>query len=77
MGMSAMKAHVVNGQIVLDEPVELPEGAVAEVRLLDGDEESPEERAEIEAAIDESIAEFEAGKIVDDETIRAMLRAHR
>jgi predicted transcriptional regulator len=75
--MSAMKAHVVNGQIILDEPVELPEGAVAEVRLLDDDEESPEERAEIEAAIDESLAEFEAGKIVDDETIRKMIRAYR
>jgi hypothetical protein len=62
---------------LLDEPVELPEGAVADVRLLDEDEESPEERAEIEAAIDESIAEFEAGKVVDDETIRAMIRAHR
>ena len=75
--MNALKAHVVNGQIVLDEPVDLPEGAVAEVRLLQRDEESAEERAAIEAAIDESLDEFEAGQFVDDETVRAVIRAYR
>ena len=75
--MNALKAHVKNGQIVLDEPVELPEGAVAEVRLLHQDEENPEERAAIDAAIDEGIDEFEAGQFVDDETVRAMIRAYR
>lgn len=75
--MSAMKAHVVNGQIILDEPVELPEGAVAEVRLLDDDEESPEERAEIEAAIDEGLADVDAGNVMDFDDYIASLRARR
>ncbi|MBI3203088.1 MAG: hypothetical protein HYZ29_16240 [Myxococcales bacterium] len=75
--MNALKAHVRNGQIVLDEPVALPEGAVAEVRLLHQDDESPEERAAIEAAIDEGLDELDAGHFVDDETVRAMIRAYR
>jgi hypothetical protein len=75
--MSAMKAHVVNGQIILDEPVELPEGAVAEVRLMDDDEESPEERAEIEAAIDEGLADVDAGNVMDFDDYIASLRTRR
>ena len=43
----ALKAHVKSGQLVLDEPIELREGAVAVVHLLD-DDESIDERAEIE-----------------------------
>jgi predicted transcriptional regulator len=36
-----------------------------------------EERAELEAAIGEGLDDFEAGRIVDEETIRAKLRAYR
>ena len=39
-GMSALKAHVVNGRIVVDDPVDLPEGTELAVFLYDaeGDE---------------------------------------
>jgi predicted transcriptional regulator len=74
--MMTLKAHVRNGQLVLDEPTELREGAAAVVQLLD-DDESIEERAEIEAEIDAGLAEIEAGQVVDDETVRALIRAHR
>ncbi len=72
----AVKARVVNGYLVVNEPTDLPEGTELELVSVDADE-SPEERAEIEAAIDESLDEFEAGKIVDDKTIRTMIRAYR
>ena len=64
--MTTLRAHV-----------ELREGTVAEVRLLDDEEESAEERAAIEAEIDAGLAEIEAGQVVDDETVRAVIRAYR
>jgi hypothetical protein len=76
--MNALKAHVVNGRILVDEPTDLPDGT--ELYLVpapSGDEMDEEERAELEAAIDEGLDEFEAGRIVDEGTIRAKLRAYR
>jgi predicted transcriptional regulator len=46
------------------------------VHLLD-DDESVEERAAIEAEIDAGLAELDAGQTVDEETVRAMIRAYR
>jgi hypothetical protein len=77
MGMSGMKAHVVNGHSVSDERVDLPEGTPLVMEVVGTDDETPEERAEIEAAINEALDDFDAGRIVDEETVRAMLRAHR
>ena len=54
-----------NGQIVLDEPVALPEGAAVEVLLAESDDLSTEERAELETALDESAAEFTRGEFED------------
>jgi hypothetical protein len=68
---------MVDGRIVLDDPIELPEGAAAEVHLLHADDETPEERAAIEAAIDESLDELDAGQSVDDDAVRATIRAFR
>jgi hypothetical protein len=63
--MKAVRAHVQNGQIVLDEPVELPEGADLEVLLPDQDEMSIEDRADLEAAVEESCTQFERGEVED------------
>ncbi len=76
--MNAVKAHVKNGRLIVDEPTDLPEGTVIELVPAERDDEmDAEERAELEAAIDEGIADFEAGRIVDEETVRAKLRAYR
>lgn len=73
--MTALKAHVVNGRIVVDDPVDLPEGAEVEVYLdISPDEMSSEERAAIEAALDESIADVKAGRLVDADEVLASLR---
>lgn len=65
MNVKALRAHVHNGQIVLDEPVELPEGVAVEVLLPDHDDLTAEERAELEAALDESAAQFTRGESED------------
>ena len=60
-----MKMKVPNGQIVLDEPVDLPEGVAVEVLLPEHDDLTAEERAKLEAAIEESAAEFARGEFDD------------
>jgi len=56
---------VHNGRIVLDEPADLPEGAEVEVLLPENDELNSEERDEIEAAVEESAAQFACGEFED------------
>jgi len=48
--VKALKAHVHNGQIVLDEPIALPEGVAVEVLLPENDELTADERRELEDA---------------------------
>jgi formylmethanofuran dehydrogenase subunit A len=76
----ALKAHVKNGQLVLDEPTELPEGAEADVVVHGADphdEMDEEERAELLRAIDEGLADVDAGDVVDFDDYLASLRARR
>lgn len=63
--MKALRAHIHNGQIVLDEPFELPEGVAVEVLLPDHVDLTVEERLHLEAALEESAAEFARGEFED------------
>lgn len=74
--MSALKAHVVHGRIVVDEPVNLPEGMELEIYVFDrsGDDLDDEERAALHTAIDEGIADAEAGRVVAADVVLAALR---
>ena len=76
--MDALKARVVNGRLVMNEPTDLPEGE--EVNLVVADdwgEMSEEERAELDRALEESIAQAKAGQLVDAEVVMAELRSRR
>ncbi len=76
--VNALKAHVKNGRIVVDEPTDLPEGTELYLVQAGGDEdESAEERAQIEAEIEAGLAEIEAGQGVDEATVRALIREYR
>lgn len=64
--MKAVSAHVRNGQIILDEPIELHEGIAVEVLVPDqADEMGSEDLAELEAAVAESTEQFEHGEFED------------
>jgi uncharacterized protein YpiB (UPF0302 family) len=72
--MSALKVHVENGRIKLDEPTDLPNGTVfylvsaeqfEDVVLLHDDGLDDDEREELLKSIDESLAEADAGKVED------------
>ena len=75
--MRVLKAHIKGGQLVVDELVDLPEGSEVRVALLDDDEMDEAERAELEAALEESEAELDAGLGVREDELWARLRALR
>ncbi len=79
--MQPLKAHVIKGRLVLDEPTDLPEGEVVElVRLdevvADRDESlTDSERAEIRAELEASLDEATEQNLVDADLALAELRA--
>jgi hypothetical protein len=81
--MQALKAHVHNGRLVLDEPTDLPEGEVVELVPLDevlargGDYLDDEDRAALHRELEASIAEAKAGQLIDADEVLAELRAAR
>ena len=62
--MQALKARIHNGQLVLDQPLNLPEGHEVEVHL-DAGEMSDEEREELHASIARGIEDGEGGREMD------------
>jgi predicted transcriptional regulator len=73
--MHAIKAHVKNGQIVLDEPAELAEGMSVSVYLCnsDGDTLNAEERAALHRSLERGLAQADAGELVDADQVLAEL----
>lgn len=71
--MRIMKAHVREGRVVLDEPMNLPEGAEVRVALLD-EHLDKAQRERLDAALDEAEREFEAGQVVSEDELWARLR---
>jgi hypothetical protein len=63
--MDELSAHVRQGRIVLDHETPLPEGAALRIVRVDEGDVDEAERVQIEAAVEEGIAEFERGEAVD------------
>ncbi|HEX7837856.1 MAG TPA: hypothetical protein VF469_10365 [Kofleriaceae bacterium] len=74
--MTALKAHVRNGRIVVDEPVDLPDGSEIRVYLYDAaaDGMSPAERAALDRALERGLAQADAGDLIDADDVLAELR---
>lgn len=77
--MNALKAHVENGRIIVDEPTDLPDGTVLHVVPLsvDDPELDAEERERILRAIDAGQAAARRGEHVDAEEFVAELLARQ
>ncbi len=81
--MHALKVQVKDGRIVVDEPTDLPNGTEVylvaaeeseDVALLREDGLDDEEREDLLAVIDESLAEADAGKVEDFSRLLADMR---
>jgi len=81
--MLAVKAHVEQGRLKLDEPTSLPEGEVIEMVPVDevlargGDMLDDEERAALHKSIEEGFEDYEKGNTVDAFEFLATLRSER
>ncbi len=75
--MKTLKAHVENGRVVLDEPMDLPEGTPLALVVDDGGELDPEERAALNAALEESWAEYKSGNTEPVEKLIEELKSRR
>jgi hypothetical protein len=73
--VKAVRAHVQNGQIVLDEAIDLVDGTDLEVLIPEEHEMSAEDLVEFEAELAESTAQFERGEFVDARSFALRLLA--
>ena len=72
-----IKARVRDGRLVIDEPTDLPEGAEVELLPLDpGDWLDDADRAALHAALAQSQADVDAGRLVDAADILKRLRSN-
>jgi hypothetical protein len=74
--VTALKAHVVNGKIVVDEPVDPPDGAEIHVYLYHASAESmsADERAALERALERSLVQADAGELIEADDVLAGLQ---
>jgi len=76
--MSPLPAHVEKGQLVLDEPTNLPEGTVVDLVADDeGDDLTDDERRAVHEALSASWKSAEAGRLRPASAILDELRQRR
>jgi hypothetical protein len=73
-----LKARVRGGRLILDEPVDLPDGSEIELVPADeGDDLDDEDRARLHAALERSAEQFRAGTGIPADEVLGSLRAPR
>jgi hypothetical protein len=73
-----LKARVRGGRLILDEPIDLPDGSEIElVPADDGDDLDDEDRARLHAALERSAEEFRAGDGIPADQVLSGLRTPR
>ena len=71
-----IKARVLGGRLLVDEPTELPEGTELELLALDpGDWLDEAGRAELHQALRESDTDVTAGRLIDASEVLRDLRS--
>jgi hypothetical protein len=73
--MSAIRARVQNGRLLVDAPTALPEGTVLGLVVDDeGDELDDAERAPLDSAISRSLADAATGRVHSADEVLKSLR---
>ena len=77
MPMQPLIAQVKNGRLVLDEPTDLPEGQVIQLVSIDDEYDDQLDDAELQRELELSVADAEAGLVIDgDEFMAELEREH-
>lgn len=73
--MTRFRARVRNGRVVLDEPVDLPEGTVLDLVAADSVDALDEgERRALHASLLQSDEDLKAGRTIDADSLLRRLR---
>lgn len=75
--MKKYVAKVREGRLTLNEPTELPEGTEVELEAVPDSDLSIEEKARLDAAIAESMAQIERGEFLTKAQLLERLRTRR
>ena len=73
--MAILRGHVESGRIIVDEPMDFPDGTEVEIAVADDDDMTPEERAELDASIDRGLEQAARGEGIPAEEMLRRLRA--
>ena len=73
--MATLRGHVEGGRIIVDEPMDLPDGTEVEIAVAGEDEMTPEERAELESSIDRGLEQAARGEMISSEELIRRLKA--
>ena len=75
--MHALRAKVVKGRLLVDEPTTLPDGTEVDLTLADdGDDLDDEERVALHAALDAAWTSARAGRTGDAHDLLRKLRSN-
>lgn len=73
-----LRAHIANGRLVVDESVDLPDGAEVQIAVVDGgDQLDDEDRARLHAAIEQAQDELDRGEGIPAAKFLADLSSRR
>ena len=75
VSMSTLKATVANGRAIIDDLDGYPDGTVLELSIVEDDGMDEVERAKLDAALERSWAQAQAGETRAMEEVMADLRA--
>lgn len=73
--MATLRGHVEGGRIVVDEPIDLPDGTEVEIAVAEDDGMTAEERADVEASIDRGLDQAARGEGSPADEVLRRLRA--
>ena len=76
-GMVTVKAHVQAGRLVVDEPIDLPDGSEVELAPVVNDDLDEKSRAALEAALARSATQISRGELIDASEVLARLGVNR
>jgi hypothetical protein len=72
--VTAIRARVRGGRLLVDEPTDLPEGLVVSLTIVEDDLDDAD-RAALEASLEASYVEADRGDLVDAREVLAAMRS--
>jgi predicted DNA-binding antitoxin AbrB/MazE fold protein len=73
--MAILRGRIEHGRIVVDQPIDLPDGTEVEIALFESDEMTAEERAELDASPERGMEQAARGEGISAEEMLRRLRA--